>query len=851
MNKVFSSLLSAALLLQSVPSMPATYTVNTAEQKSYLYGDMDGDEVLSAFDMVLLRQASVDNSKLNSITKVISDLNADGKLDSKDLQLLQDYLLGKKVTFPAGIWYTPATEQPYNGQKKLTGSRMYEYLDRGTYAVSAGKSVFVSWRLLASDEPDIGFNVYRMTDGVTIKLNDEILTGGTNYKDTTVDMKKDNTYYVTTVYNGVETPTDGEFTLKAGSSIAGDKNNAGAAQIIPIKEGGTIHFIWVGDFNGDGAYDFLVDRCTDEHQKLEAYLNDGTYLWTLDLGVNSENKNNISPGASTIDVGMWDGATVYDIDCDGTAEVLVRIANGVTFGNGSKYTSNSGANGQAIAVVNAMTGALETSVNLPTDYLNIGPMACMMEIGYLDGVHPSLVCWLKNRNADKSFNSLMVSYGFGGGDTFRQEWKYDAGKQGGGVEAHQFRVEDVDYDGKDEVLHMGYALNGDGTLRYTMPDVVHGDRYHITAFLNADNGKEMIGYGVQQRNPSTLLEYIYNASTGKLLWTNYSGDGNVDVGRGDIGDVDPTHEGYEVWSFQGMYDKNGNKISDTNAYPSLKLYWDGDLFSESYNNSKIEKWNYESQSVSRLATTWKITGCSSSDRGAPMFYGDIVGDWREEIICTGSDYASLVIISTNIPTDYRFNTFAQDPAYRNDMTSKGYVQSNMLSCYFGAGMDAPPQPDINIISQVALEENAVYAVRNVNSGRCLDVYKSGTADGTNVQQYSTVANKANNTWTVKETGDGYYYIISQLSDGTTGYLTIAGSEDKDGTNVEISSFTGNDSQKFKLKRNSDGSYLILTKVSGEKKCVEVINAETGAGANVQQWVLTGSTCQNWNFEKAE
>ena len=234
-----------------------------------------------------------------------------------------------------------------------------------------------------------------------------------------------------------------------------------------------------------------------------------------------------------------------------------------------------------------------------------------------------------------------------------------------------------------------------------------------------------------------------------------------------------------------------------------------------------------------------------------MFYGDILGDWREEVICTGSDYASLVIVSTTIPTDYRFNTFAQDPAYRNDMTSKGYVQSNMLSYYFGADMDTPSQPDINIIGQVALEENAVYAVRNVNSGRCLDVYKSSSADGTNVQQYSTVASKAGNTWTIKKSNDGYYYIISQLSDGTTGYLTVANGENKDGTNVEISSFKGDDSQKFKLKRNSDGSYMILTKVSGEKRCVEVINAETDAGANVQQWVLTGSTCQNWKFEKTE
>ena len=64
----------------------------------------------------------------------------------------------------------------------------------------------------------------------------------------------------------------------------------------------------------------------------------------------------------------------------------------------------------------------------------------------------------------------------------------------------------------------------------------------------------------------------------------------------------------------------------------------------------------------------------------------------------------------------------------------------------------------------------------------------------------------------------------------------------------ISSFTGSDAQKFKLVR-SGTAYMLYTKCSGEKRCVEVINAETGAGANVQQWVLTGSSCQLWYFEK--
>lgn len=258
----------------------------------------------------------------------------------------------------------PVTVHAASVRTDSSGRKM-EYLDRGVYVVNAGNAVFVSWRSLEEDPAGCAFNLYRTTDGTTTKLNASPITGGTNYTDTTADQTKDNTYFVKMVTGGTETATDGSFTLKAGGSIF-TKGNAGAAQVIPIKEGGTIHFVWVGDFNGDGAYDYLVDRCADDHQKLEAYISNGTYLWTVDLGVNSENKNNISPGASTIDAGMWDGAIVYDIDSDGYADVLLRIANGVTFGDGTVYSSSSDANGQAIAVLDGRTGKLKASVNLPT-----------------------------------------------------------------------------------------------------------------------------------------------------------------------------------------------------------------------------------------------------------------------------------------------------------------------------------------------------------------------------------------------------------------------------------------------------------------------------------------------------
>ena len=69
-------------------------------------------------------------------------------------------------------------------------------------------------------------------------------------------------------------------------------------------------------------------------QVLEAYKRDGTFLWRVDMGPNSRQQDNIEPGSSTISVGNWDGVTVYDLDSDGKAEVIISTANGVVFGDG-------------------------------------------------------------------------------------------------------------------------------------------------------------------------------------------------------------------------------------------------------------------------------------------------------------------------------------------------------------------------------------------------------------------------------------------------------------------------------------------------------------------------------------
>ncbi|HEX2144407.1 MAG TPA: carbohydrate-binding protein, partial [Glycomyces sp.] len=266
------------------------------------------------------------------------------------------------------------------------GSRPMEDLDRGVVAVRNGSSVLVSWRLLGLDPTGVGFNVYRSAGGGSeVKLNSSTLTGGTNYLDRTANLSQSNTYRVAPVVGGVEQERSPGFTLTA--------NHADEPAVrIPLRNGGQINFTWVGDLDGDGAYDYVVDRQTSP-QSIEAYSSDGDFLWEVDMGHNSTNQNNIEGGSSTIDVGHNDGVTVYDFDSDGRSEVAVRIANGVTFGDGTRF-NHSNDTEQFIAILDGQTGALRDSAKVPTDYISDGPMYARFAACHLDGETASLVAYM-------------------------------------------------------------------------------------------------------------------------------------------------------------------------------------------------------------------------------------------------------------------------------------------------------------------------------------------------------------------------------------------------------------------------------------------------------------------------
>jgi rhamnogalacturonan endolyase len=568
--------------------------------------------------------------------------------------------------------------------------RYMENLGRGVIAVRSSETeVSVSWRLLGFEPQDLPFNLYRAAGGGPAqKLNAEPLTGGTNFVDTNADPSVPNSYLVRPVINGVELAASVPYTLPANAPVR-------PYLTFPLQPAPDtyVHLIWVGDLDGDGEYDFIVSRLplNSGRQLIDAYRRDGTFLWRVDFGPNSVDPDNIEPPASAICAGHNDGVTVYDLDSDGRAEVVIKSANGVVFGDGQTLVFGDNVT-QFISVLDGLTGAERARAPVPADYIADGPVAGHFGVAYLEGVKPSFIFKAKNRVGNGGFNLFIAAWDFDG-TNLTQRWKWLRGDQNC-PDDHQIRIVDVDRDGRDEICDGGYVLDDDGSLLYSLgpQGVIHGDRFHI-ADLDPDRpGLE--GFAIQQNNPSGLLYFTYDAADGTILRRHFGGI--EDTARGTAADISAPHRGYEYWSFHGIHEFQGGEVispEPQRPWPNFRIWWDGDVMSENLNRTIIEKWDPATGGAIPLLTAG-ADGAINSWRDAAQFYGDIIGDWREEVVFENSDHNALLIYTTPMPSQTRLYTLPHNPEYRACFTVKGYLQSNLVDYYLGNGMTPPPPPNI-------------------------------------------------------------------------------------------------------------------------------------------------------------
>lgn len=282
-------------------------------------------------------------------------------------------------------------------------------------------------------------------------------------------------------------------------------------------------------------------------------------------------------------------------------------------------------------------------------------------------------------------------------DTDSPQWKSYAG-QGN----HNLRVADVDGDGCDEITYGSMAVDHDGTGLYNT-GMGHGDAMHLTVFDPKSDALQLWDCHENRRDGSELR----NARTGEIIFQIKSG---MDVGRCMAADIDPTNPGLEMWSSDshGIRNIHGGKVlpkpettnDDTDPTDNedntalfvrgkrvptnFAVWWDDDLLRELLDHETVYKYDWTTGYVNEIM---KFDGCkfNNGTKSNPCLSGDILGDWREEVVVRTEDSSELRIYVSPIPTDYRINCLMEDIPYRISIATEnvGYNQPPETGFYLG------------------------------------------------------------------------------------------------------------------------------------------------------------------------
>ncbi|MCS7467681.1 rhamnogalacturonan lyase [Stieleria sp. ICT_E10.1] len=625
------------------------------------------------------------------------------------------------MTAPFAVAQQPVAQQPVAQQP--VAQRIMERLDRGVVAVSSGDGVFVSWRLFSTERQTIGFHVFRQ-DGERdpMRLTAQPLTAGTNFFDSSGGITEATKYFVRPTIDGIE----------GNASKAVNVWRKGYLEFpIRLAEGYRAGDCSIADLDGDGQYEIVLHQVKNPKDNshtgitgspiLDAYEFDGTHLWRIDLGVNIREGEHYTQ------------FMVYDLDGDGKAEIACKTADGTIDGKGTVigdatvdyrnhdvksrrfgrildgpefFTIFCGESGAALKTVDYVpsrdpidgwggiggNGGNDSYGNRCDRFL-----AC---VAYLDGQLPSVVM------CRGVYGRIVMAAWDWRDSELTQRWVFDSGissppfddaSEYSGMGGHSLSVADVDADGRDEIVYQAMVVDDDGKGLYST-GLRHGDAMHISDMYPERPGLEV--FTVQENEEATVRfrtpgAAMRDAATGELLWSHSPG---VDVGAGLAADIDPRHPGFEAWGGPGgLRNASGESVGRAPRNTGYAIWWDGDLLRELIGRGgRVTKWDWEAEQERPIF--------NAAGRGAPRgpnLMGDIIGDWREEIIMASPDGQSLRVYTTSFPTEHRLYTLMQDPQYRLSIAWQNVVYNKPphTSFFLGHDMAAPPIPAIHIVGE--------------------------------------------------------------------------------------------------------------------------------------------------------
>ncbi len=625
-------------------------------------------------------------------------------------------------------------------------------LKRGLMALHKSDGNLVSWRARATDTRNYKFKLYKgsATSQRTNVNSGNFIMGKTNFLDKNA---AEGVVYRLEVYNEAGEIVETDISTPAWSNQTKYITLQGGAPTDPTSAKATYtpNDASYCDMDGDGEYEIILKWAPSNEKDAASsgttspafyscYKLDGTRLWMLHTGGNMFNSAHTTPFIA------------WDMDGDGYGEFMVKTAPGAVDATG-KYilmgSDNATDNlkssrgkqdhgGEYLTIFDGRTGAELQTIKYHTAYQDESTSfwgdsnqnrseRYLAAIAWLDGEdkNPSAIfargyykgCkigaydWdgknltLRWLHRGESGTSGTVTYA-NGSVTKLSQTMYGEG-------AHAICVGDVTGDGRQEITYGSSALKPDGTTLYRT-GLRHGDALHLGDFIPSRPGQEFFMSLEEGQYGANLRD----ARTGEILWRITASD---DTGRGLIGHFNPEAEDC-YWQtsidYSKLYDTQQNLINGEishggGASLNNRIFWNGTLADDFYDKSVLEYFNPTANNFWRMqvnGNNYTAGTLNNSSKYNPCVLGDLLGDWREEIVTwtqtTDGDY-QLIINATDYETAYTLPHLMDDFAYRAQLIAQNSVYNQPPHVSYDPRTVKTVVPDMSLIESAEIANTSL------------------------------------------------------------------------------------------------------------------------------------------------
>lgn len=501
---------------------------------------------------------------------------------------------------------------------------------------------------------------------------------------------------------------------------------------------------------------------------------------------------------------------------------------------------------------------------LGSDYVGMATAFCdaIEAAGYKAGVYANLDWW----------NNKLTSSAFDKWD--RWVARYNSSITSPGYEK-SFSIWQCSSSGSVKGISGNVDINFDFTDKYNITDEEKRTQLDELAASNKDTLSDGT-YVIRMASTSSKVLDVYCASksnsanvqlwkttrVGNQFWkVTHDAKGYItftNVNSGKVLDIDGASStpGANISQFESRntYNQKWIVIKNTDNTYRIVSALDENLVVDVYggssdNGANVQTWFSNNKVSQRFvfdsaeSSDEPATSASLTDKGYYVF--KYAADTNKVFDVNGysqADNASVELYARRDTLNQRWQINAVSGS------SNTYMFKSLNSGkYLGVSNDTVVQTaSTNASSQWTVEvKDGYHSLRNVATGKYLDIYQGSTENGTKIQVWQQNG-KISQKFLLEEVdilAPSAYYITSYSNRNLP--IEVYGMSTENSANVQAWKKTSKDNQKWVLSLNSDGTYTISNANSG--KVLDVDSSGTTSGTNVSQFENRNTLNQKWNI----